>query len=361
MALRCLIARSEPIVSRASNLANFSQAGVGAVWTTNLTSNFSSSAAPKPHYSFETALRSAGLKPQPNPHGYDLKRGYATATDSSSQEKPSSQGGSREKDPWETYDSYMLHHPEHCIDNRKNISPKHREPRDLVDKVAFGACTAMRTVFDYVTGYGPNMNERKWLRRFIFLETIAGVPGMVAGMLRHMKSLRSLQRDNGWIHTLLEEAENERMHLLTFLELRQPGILFRMAVLGAQGVFFNLFFLSYVISPRLSHRFVSYLEEEAVCTYTHAISDLDSGKLPEWTNKPAPEIAIGYWRLNQDATLKDVLEVIRADEATHSHVNHTFASMDTYQKNPFAKGATTLPENFVDPPPGFKPANEIKA
>ena len=86
-----------------------------------------------------------------------------------------------------------------------------------------------------------------------------------------MMSLRTLKRDHGWIHTLLEEAENERMHLLTFLKLREPGIAFRLAVLGAQGVFFNAFFLSYLISPRTCHRFVGYLEEEAVRTYTHAL------------------------------------------------------------------------------------------
>ena len=57
---------------------------------------------------------------------------------------------------------------------------------------------------------------------------------MVGGMLRHMSSLRSMRRDNGWIHTLLEEAENERMHLLTFLELRQPGRVFRALVLISQ-------------------------------------------------------------------------------------------------------------------------------
>ncbi len=57
---------------------------------------------------------------------------------------------------------------------------------------------------------------------------------MVGGMLRHMKSLRSMRRDNGWIHTLLEEAENERMHLLTFLQLRQPGFVFRGLVLLSQ-------------------------------------------------------------------------------------------------------------------------------
>ena len=41
-------------------------------------------------------------------------------------------------------------------------------------------------------------------------------------MLRHLRSLRRMNRDHGWIHTLLEEAENERMHLLTFVQLKQP-------------------------------------------------------------------------------------------------------------------------------------------
>lgn len=51
--------------------------------------------------------------------------------------------------------------------------------------------------------------------------------------------LGTLRRDYGWIHTLLSEAENERMHLLTFLELRQPGWFFRQCVLLGQGVFFK--------------------------------------------------------------------------------------------------------------------------
>ncbi|KAJ0388751.1 hypothetical protein P43SY_010877 [Pythium insidiosum] len=91
---------------------------------------------------------------------------------------------------------------------------------------------------------------------------------MVAGMVRHLRSLRSMRRDYGWIHTLLEEAENERMHLLIFMNMKQPGPLFRLLVLGAQGVFFNMFFLSYLVAPRTCHRFVGYLEEEAVKTYT---------------------------------------------------------------------------------------------
>lgn len=39
------------------------------------------------------------------------------------------------------------------------------------------------------------------------LETVAGVPGMIGGMARHLKSLRRLSRDHGWIHTLLGKLE----------------------------------------------------------------------------------------------------------------------------------------------------------
>lgn len=54
------------------------------------------------------------------------------------------------------------------------------------------------------------MSEAQWLSRILLLESIAGVPGMVAATVRHLRSLRLMKRDGGWIHTLLEEAENER-------------------------------------------------------------------------------------------------------------------------------------------------------
>lgn len=102
------------------------------------------------------------------------------------------------------------------------------------DRVAYSLVSIARYFFDVGTGYGPNMTEAKWLNRFIFLETVAAIPGMVGGAVRHLHSLRLMKRDNGWIHTLLEEAENERMHLLTFIQLKNPGVMFRGAVLVAQ-------------------------------------------------------------------------------------------------------------------------------
>ena len=52
----------------------------------------------------------------------------------------------------------------------------------------------------------------------------------------------------------------------------------------------------------------------------------------------------------EDATVRDLIVAVRADEASHSHVNHTLSSMGTRQSNPFHVGHTELPENFVEPP-----------
>lgn len=155
------------------------------------------------------------------------------------------------------------------------------------------------------------------------LETVAAVPGIVGGVLLHLRSLRKFEQSGGWIKALLEEAENERMHLMTMVELVQPKWYERLLVLAVQGVFFNAYFVLYLLSPKLAHRIVGYLEEEAIHSYTEYMKDLNEGKIE---NVPAPAIAIDYWRLPKDATLKDVITVIRADEAHHRDVNH-FASV----------------------------------
>mmetsp|Transcript_8803 Transcript_8803/g.32452 ORF Transcript_8803/g.32452 Transcript_8803/m.32452 type:complete len:381 (-) Transcript_8803:1879-3021(-) len=247
--------------------------------------------------------------------------------------------------------SYLLMHPVYSSEEL-DVEIHHRPVSGIRDHVANSLVNAARGLFDYLTGYKSDepQTEEHYVRRCIFLETVAGVPGMVGGMLRHLHSLRTMKRDHGWIHTLLEEAENERMHLLTFLEIRKPGPFMRLMVLLAQGTFFNLFFLSYLLSPRTCHRFVGYLEEEAVRTYTHILHDIDSGALEAWRLKPAPEIAKNYWQLADDSTMRDVILAIRADEACHSHVNHTFASMRPDETNPFTRHVVAPQGDFTKPP-----------
>jgi len=173
--------------------------------------------------------------------------------------------------------------------------------------------------------------------RFVFLESIAGVPGMVAGMLRHLHSLRALRRDRAWIETLLEEAYNERMHLMTFLKLTKPGPLMRLMLLAGQGVFFNIFFIAYLMSPRTCHRFVGYLEEEAVVTYKRCLSDIKLGRFDGFDGMEVPDIARQYWKMDDNCNMYDLINYICADESKHREVNHTLANLDQVKdRNPFA-------------------------
>lgn len=192
---------------------------------------------------------------------------------------------------------------------------QHRAPRDCADRVAYAFTKFMRFFAD-------TFFARRYGHRAVVLETVAGVPGMVAGALQHLRSLRRMESDRGWIHTLLAEAENERMHLMTFIQIAQPSRFERLLILIAQGVFYNFFFLLYLCSPKTAHRVVGYFEEEAVYSYTEYLAGVDSGF---YANVPAPQIAIDYWKLAPDARLREVIVAVRADEAHHRDVNHGFA------------------------------------
>ena len=188
-------------------------------------------------------------------------------------------------------------------------------PKDTSDRVAYALTKMLRFFAD-------TFFRKRYGHRAVVLETVAAVPGMVGGMLNHLKSLRRFEDDRGWIHTLLEEAENERMHLMTFIAVAHPNWFERALIIFAQGAFFNAFFVLYLFAPRTAHRLVGYFEEEAVISYTAYLNEIDCGRLP---NPPAPQVAIDYWKLPPDATLRDVVIVVRADEAGHRDVNHAFA------------------------------------
>lgn len=146
---------------------------------------------------------------------------------------------------------------------------------------------------------------------------------MVGGMLVHLRSLRRLERGNGtMIHELLAEAENERKHLMFFMELVQPNWLERMIIVFAQLVFWHYYLVLYIISPSTAHKMTAYFEEEAVRSYTNYLELIEAGEIED---VPAPQIAIDYYELVQDAKLSDMVRFIRWDEQRHSEANHKFA------------------------------------
>ena len=198
-----------------------------------------------------------------------------------------------------------------------NAGGAHHPPGGVSDRLALGFTRTLRWIAD-------TFFAKRYGHRAIVLETVAAVPGMVGGMLTHLGSLRRMDDDDGgWIRTLLEEAENERMHLMTFIAIAKPTAFERLLVLFAQWIFYLGFFVLYLVSASTAHRLVGYFEEEAVLSYTLYLAEIDAGRLP---NLPAPAIAKAYWMLSADATLRDVLLVVRADEAHHRDLNHTRAS-----------------------------------
>ncbi|RWR81073.1 mitochondrial alternative oxidase 1 [Cinnamomum micranthum f. kanehirae] len=211
--------------------------------------------------------------------------------------------------PWESYT------PDMSIDLKK-----HHAPTIFMDKLAYGTVEVLK--------YATNLFfQRRYGCRAMMLETVAAVPGMVGGMLLHLQSLRRFEHSGGWIKVLLDEAENERMHLMSFMEVTQPKWYEHALVFTAQVGFFNIYFLAYLASPKFAHRVTGYLEEVAIHSYTEFLKEIDNGNIE---NLPAPAIAIDYWRLPPNSTLRDVVMVVRADEAHHRDVNH-YASDIHYQ------------------------------
>ena len=164
---------------------------------------------------------------------------------------------------------------------------------------------------------------KRYGHRAVVLETIAGVPGMVAGMLIHLRSLRKMQTGYGdQIREMLAEAENERMHLMFFIEIAKPNIFERFLVILAQGIFMSFYFFMYIFFPKTSHRMIGYFEDEAVKSYTEYLDLVKKGKV---MNIRAPKLAIEYYNLKKDAKLSDLIISVRADEMHHADVNHSYA------------------------------------
>tara|TARA_B100000963_G_scaffold309123_1_gene284932 strand:+ start:541 stop:1170 length:630 start_codon:yes stop_codon:yes gene_type:complete len=190
------------------------------------------------------------------------------------------------------------------------------KPKNFSDLFALSMTKFFRFVAD-------TFFAKRYGHRAVVLETIAGVPGMVAGMLIHLRSLRKMQTGYGdQIREMLAEAENERMHLMFFIEIAKPNIFERFLVILAQGVFMSFYLFMYIFFPKTSHRMIGYFEDEAVKSYTEYLDLVQKGKV---MNIRAPQIAIDYYNLKKDARLSDLIISVRADEMHHADVNHSYA------------------------------------
>ena len=197
-----------------------------------------------------------------------------------------------------------------------------------MNKVSDWFAMSMTKFFRFVA---DTFFAKRYGHRAVVLETVAGVPGMVAGMWNHLRSLRKMRPDDrGWIRQLLEEAENERMHLMIFIQIAKPNWFERWMIILAQALFWHFYLVLYIFFPACAHRMVGYFEEQAVISYTDYLKQIDNGRAK---NISAPKIAIDYYGLRKTATLRDVVLAVRQDERGHAKVNHEMADEVKREKN----------------------------
>ena len=186
----------------------------------------------------------------------------------------------------------------------------------LSDRFAYSMTIFFRLIAD-------TFFAKRYGHRAVVLETIAGVPGMVAGMWMHFKSLRSMKVGYGkHIREMLAEAENERMHLMFFIEIAKPNIFERSLVLFSQFLFGAFYFFMYVFFTKTAHRMIGFFEDEAVKSYSEYLKMIENGEIE---NVKAPQIAIEYYDLKSNARLIDLVKCVKADEEHHSEINHKYA------------------------------------
>jgi len=282
---------------------------------------------------FKVGVRKHPLRPEPVLHGSSATHGVKAVESNSHQKMDPAKF---EAGKYHAIVNHVWTQSE--IDERLANLWQHK-PTTLTDKALNGLMWSMYRGFNWVTGFKAQNTPVKAVEwRLIVLESVAGVPGFVAAMVRHFRCLRTLKRDHGWIHTLLEEAENERMHLLTCMQMFEAGTVTKLMVMAAQCTITPFMVALYVVKPQALHRFVGYLEETACLTYANIILQVETPGTPlhaAWAQKDAPDIAINYWHLSADCKWVDVLKCMFADECNHRDVNHTLAYLKTSDPNPF--------------------------
>jgi ubiquinol oxidase len=192
---------------------------------------------------------------------------------------------------------------------------RHHVPNSLTDRIALGVVRAGTSIAGALFG-------RRYGDRVIVLETVAAVPPMVAATLLHLKCLRRMLDDRGWVRTFMDEAENQRVHLMSCVALARPRPWERVLIAIAQAIFYNAYFILYLISDRTAHRLAGYFAEQAVRGYSEYLTRLESDNRGR---DAAPALAISYWDLPPDARISDMILAMREDEAIHRDLHHAFA------------------------------------
>ena len=164
----------------------------------------------------------------------------------------------------------------------------------------------------------------------LFLETFARSSSAAASQWIHLKCLQKVKYDRDWIKILTNQAENERIHLITIIEIIQPKLFVRLLIIFGQITYQILYLFLYIIFPRTAHRFIGYSREESARDYNNYLEHLENDVS---LNINASQISIKHWNLDSKAKLIDVVKLISKDKMNHATINHKVADTIDEDKN----------------------------
>jgi len=179
-------------------------------------------------------------------------------------------------------------------------------PGSLADSAASGLARALARSSEIVTSLTLS-RERWWLRRLLFLSTLAGAPAkaLLAAEGRPIDRLTQ---------SLLIEAGNKQARLQILMEMHSLGIVGQSSVRMSQGVLAKGFLMARFITPRFCKWFGNYVDEEQVQAYSLLLEDMDAGQLPRLSNVPASVLARKHYDLPEGASLREVFLRMKAED-----------------------------------------------
>eukprot|EP00798_Chlamydomonas_sp_ICE-L_P021131 gene21131-28019_t len=94
--------------------------------------------------------------------------------------------------------SYLLKNPVYTKEYAEQVKEMHKPITNWAQRMGYMSMCMTLGPLNRITGYSSRtkFTEKKWLNHLVFMESVLGCAGMVGAMLRHMHSLRSMERDH---------------------------------------------------------------------------------------------------------------------------------------------------------------------
>lgn len=213
----------------------------------------------------------------------------------------------------------------------ESVVPVHQLPRRWYERAAWRWLLAVRTVVGLLTGtFGRSqrVSERQLARRAMMLNCDGQATALSAVVIGHCRSMVRNTSDSGWVHTLAAEVECMRAQYAIWAALSPPSTMERIFDLMLTLNLLTQCCIVYLVAPSIIHAYQVYRAGEDLFwlgTTRHMLGR--PGRLPTWEQAKAPGPAHAFYALPPDASFKDVLRRMMADEASLRAINHQLAGL----------------------------------